>query len=635
MNNKLFSILAVAIVLTTSCAGFIITEEREEPDGHPVVIALALLGAGGVAGWLLNDYLDSSATDVQPYLRLDAANNITDVMSTATVFTANANANYSQLWGMTKEHWIRQAELEAYSEWEKNKAYDGNAVLMGSRIYENNATMTANAVAQINSLFGEISDKMSDWKNKSAYSGKMQVGFALDNVQKLTRMIDVDMDLISVVDSTGKTGKVYIGTIADENIVTVGKVDGETIKYAPSYVYNFSTTITTITSEDGLKYILDPGKNLLSGLRSTVGDVPFKAGVYTITEAKIGGDTLSAVMGTSNIPLMAGLTIEEYGKVGVVCLDNDGKNVVFNDSKYGSISFLVVPDNIPSGTDAPKQVDLTPILRAYQNLLNKLFWTSVNANNAADAVWNIYERADAKNHGVTTLMTSNVYDSVVLSKGMNEVLTLSAMQQLASYFDTNADDMKDLKIGLYGKGMNATFVRGSIFDKFGNEIYKDVIFTPFFQSDSVTLQRGVPYTVGQNTLVAIWNDGKELNEWYDSGMLADGYETVFIEDGHSFQITQLGVCKDSGMSNVTKADFKVTKVDYIAPGETDQSDNPDVKETTKNVLRTLCIIVGCLLAIVGFVRKSPAIMILGACLFLFGVFFVDITWKWIAGAIRI
>ena len=43
-------------------------------------------------------------------------------------------------------------------EWEKNKAYDGNAVLMGSRIYENNATMTANAVAQINSLFGEISD---------------------------------------------------------------------------------------------------------------------------------------------------------------------------------------------------------------------------------------------------------------------------------------------------------------------------------------------------------------------------------------------------------------------------------------------------------------------------------------------
>ena len=135
MNNKLFSILAVAIVLTTSCAGFIITEEKEEPDGHPVVIALALLGAGGVAGWLLNDYLDSSATDVQPYLRLDAANNITDVMSTATVFTANANANYSQLWGMTKEHWIRQAELEAYSEWEKNKAYDGNAVLMGSRIY--------------------------------------------------------------------------------------------------------------------------------------------------------------------------------------------------------------------------------------------------------------------------------------------------------------------------------------------------------------------------------------------------------------------------------------------------------------------------------------------------------------------
>ena len=170
------------------------------------------------------------------------------------------------------------------------------------------------------------------------------------------------------------------------------------------------------------------------------------------------------------------------------------------------------------------------MLKAYQTLLDKLYWTSVSANNSASAVWSIYDRADAKDYGVTTLMASNVYDSVVLSEGMNEILTLSAMQQLATYYDAN-DDIKDLQIGLYGEGMDAPFVRGSILDEYGNTVYGDVIFTPFFQSESVTLERGIDYTVDQNCLVAIWTDGRELSSWYSDAMRTDGYETLFVEGG--------------------------------------------------------------------------------------------------------
>ena len=126
MNGKAFAIAAVLTILCASCAGFACTEKQEEEDGFPpLVIALMIAGsagAGGVAGWFLNDYFDSPETDVQPHLRLAAANNVTDVMSVASVFTANANTNYAQLWSMTKEHWIRQAELEAYTEWSSGKS---------------------------------------------------------------------------------------------------------------------------------------------------------------------------------------------------------------------------------------------------------------------------------------------------------------------------------------------------------------------------------------------------------------------------------------------------------------------------------------------------------------------------------
>lgn len=627
MRNGVFAILSVAVILCASLSCAFVTEEREEPDGFPplviAVIVAGSAGAGVAGGWFLHEYFDSDQSDTQPYLRLAAANNITDVMSVASVFTANSNSNYAQLWGMTKEHWIRQAELEAYTEWQSGKAYDGNSILTGARAYENNATMTANAVAQIDSFFGEVSEKVASWRCKDTYNGMMEVGFVLDNTQLLTDSNDVQADLISVADATGSTGKVYIGTVGQEYIVT-------SEDYVPGYVYNFGAR-TSITSSDGLTFVLENGKNYLSSLRSTVGNKAFVPGIYTVSNSVIGGDTLSAVMGSSALSLKAGLSMSSQGETSVAYLESD--RIVFGNNTFGTISFKVVPNDIPSGEEAPDKVDLTPVLKAYQTLLDKLYWTSVSANSSASAVWNIYDRADEKDYGVTTLMASNVYDSVVLSEGMNEILTISAMQQLATYYDANGD-LTDLQIGLYSDGMDAPFVRGSILDEYGNRVYDDVIFTPFFQSEDTVLERGVDYEVQQNTLIAVWTDGKDLTAWYNDAMRSDGYDTLFVEKGYTFQITQLGVCDDTGMHSEPKVDFKVTKVSYISPGKADLSNDPDADSQGKNILKIVCIAAGVILAVLGLVRRNPFPVILGIGLIVFGVFFSGTVWEWIARMVR-
>ena len=629
MKAKVFAIATVLTILCASCAGFACTEKQEEEDGFPpLVIALMVAGsagAGGVAGWFLNDYFDSPETDVQPHLRLAAADNVTDVMSVASVFTANANTNYAQLWSMTKEHWIRQAELEAYTEWSSGKSYDGNSVLLGARAYENNSTMTANAVAQIDSFFDELSGKIADWGTKDAYSGNMEVGFVFDNTAVMSTGCSWNADLISVADASGKTSEVYIGTVGENYIVTSDS-------YAPAYVCNFGGR-TTITSEDGTTYTLESGKTYLSSLKSNVGNKPFQSGIYTVTNSVIGGDSLSSVMGESYVPLKAGLSFQTDGQSRYAVLDN-GK-MLFGNGTYNGVSFKVVPSNIPSGEDAPEAVDLTPILKAYQKLLDRIYWTSVSANNSASAVWSIYDRADQKDYGVTTLMASNVYDSAVLSEGMNEILTLSAMQQLATYYDANGDDLDDLRIGLYGKGMDAPFVRGSIIDEFGNKVYDDVIFTPFFQSDSVTLERGMDHSVKQNTLVAVWTDGRDLTTWYADAMQTDGYETLFIEEGYTLRISQLGICDDAGMHTEPKVEFKVTKVDYVSPGLAKLHKDHDADEGTKNWVKGICIVIGAVLALYGLVTRRYILVIGGAALIVFGLFFSDYVVNWIAGKVRL
>ncbi len=632
MNMKLLSTIVVMTILCTSFVGVVTTQEIEEPNEiAPVVLAAVILVVGAigyeVTNWYLNEYLDDNNADVQPYLRLATANDISDVMSVATTFTTNANANYAQIWGMTKEHWIRQAELEAYAEWKADSTYDGNAILLGSYAYENNATMTANAVAQIDKFFGEVSEKVSKWSDTETYNDKMQIGFVLDNNQMLTKSNDFDADLISVFDTQGSTGKVYIAKVESSNVVTVGNTDETTTTtYSPSYIYNFGIP-TTITSTDGNSLVLQSGKNILPD--------DFQSGIYTISNALIGGDSMSPVLDSSK--LKAGLAMTVNGSTTVAYLGNDDR-IVHSGQKYDKISFLVDPQDIPDGENKPSSVDMKSVLIAYQTLLDKLYWTSVSANTAAEAVWGIYDTMNAANYSVTTFMTSNNFDSsVTLSAGMNQIMTISATQQLAEYYNSNGGNVNDLKIGLYDKNIDAPFVRGSILDEYGNTLYGDVIFTPFFQSESVTLTTSSSgYEVTQSTLVAVWTDGQELTAWKDSGMDADGYQSLFIEDGYTLKVTQLGVCDSSGMDGSLKElEFKVNKVNFIDPGKVNLTEDTDWEKVAKNILKVICIVIGGILALLGVVRRDPMYIIMGVGLLIFGFVFADTVWNWIVKVFKL
>ena len=609
---------SAAVILCTAFTCMTASEPEDvQEDDSIAVTALVIIAAAataGVIGYFLGKQSVSSDADVRPYLRLVAADNMSDVTAVATTFTANANANYAQLWGMTKEHWVRQAELEAYAKWEKDSVYQSDRILEGSRAYENNSVMTANAVAQINSFFLQVSDRVDEWDDDT-YNGKMKAGFVFDSDSFYSTSNDFGCGLVSVAG----TGNVYIGKITGDYIVTVDK-EHEGTEYKPGYIFNPGSP-TVITGKN--TYSIPTGITYLDTLTSTSGKA-FEPGVYRIS-GTLCGDTFSEVI-ENHVSLKPGIVMHADGQDRLAILEND--KISLNGQQSSAISFKVVPSDIPSDTSAPERIDLTSVLKTYNTLLKRLYWTTVSANNSAAAVWNIYDKASEKNYGVSTLMSENVYDSVVLSEGMNEVMTLSAMKQLAEYYDTYDGKLDDLQIGLYGNGMDAPFVRGSVYDQFGNPLYSDVIFTPFFQSDDVTLERSSDYEVDQNCILAVWSEGKELNSWYESGMKADGYQTMVAEKGYRFSIRELGTCDDSGMHNQSSIEFKVSKVNYIEPGKAKMSDTITVDDITDNWLKIACIVIGAILILLGAYLRNPTFIIIGIGVVLFGFFLADPVVKW-------
>lgn len=616
MNGKLFAFLAVLTILGASFSCCTFTEQQEPDESLTVtLIAVAVIAVVAVqAGWQIHELQTSSDVSVQSYDRLAEANQITAMSEVAAKFTANSNANYAQIWSMTKEHWVRQAELEAYAQWESGKSYNPDSVLTEARAYENNSVMSANALAQFDSFLDTISDRTKEWQSDTTdtMKDKMEISYVLGNTKISSKDGRFGGDVLSVADSRNGTGQVYIGTIGDGYIVTEDSYDA-------GYIYNFGSP-TTIRSEDGSVYNIPTGKTSISSLTG------FRPGIYTLNNAIIGGDTLSRTVGPSSIAPKAGLAMDVNGSSSVAVYNGSG--ITYGTDMFDSVSLQIKPDGIPSGHSAPDAVDLTGVLSAYQKLIDRLYWTTVSANVAASGVWSVYDRADAKDYHVTTLMESNNYRSSVLSEEMNEVLTLSAMKQLAEYYDSHDGDLSGLKIGLYGDGMeNVPFARGSISDRFGNVLYSDVIFTPFFQQDDTVLERNSDYTIDQDTTVAIWADGQELNSWYADGMEADGYETMFLEKGAVLRVSQLAICDFDGMHNQSTVELKVNKVTYIEPEEIDIPELM-VDEVTKNPLMAICVVIGAIVLLIGAVRRDPLFVMFGIGLIAFGLFLSGYVVDW-------
>ncbi|MBE6526366.1 MAG: hypothetical protein E7Z63_01150 [Thermoplasmata archaeon] len=646
-TNKAVALSLVAILMVSSLGCLMVTEGSDESDAGLNIkatqeklsepsVAFTLLTMGPLVGaavlWWSDTLTGSGDVDTDAYLRVGEANNVRNMVKTATVFTSNAHQNYAQLWGLTKEHWVRQAELEAFSLWDGTKTYDSIDVLTGSLVFDNNTVMTANAVAQIDLFFDEMTKHFKLYEDYDAYDGMIHETVSLGGTGRFSATNDLEMRLMSVADASKGEVRVYIGTIdAEKDFIKSDEIEDHGVTYAPGWIQNLGQSTITIG-----------GVTIPSGERAYISDENFTAGVYTIPAgAVIGGDTLSQVIG--GVSLTAGLYVRSGDNFGYIHTVGDKFAYGTEATSFETLEMEIGADDIPSDDDVknPGPFDISNVLTSYQKLLDKLSDVTKSANTAASTVWGIYDDAHAKNHYVTTTLESVNYDGMVLSKEMNRIMEIFAMKQLVDYWAENKDNLENLQISLLGtdEDMYAPFVRGTIYDRLGLPIYTDVIFTPLFQNKDVTLDVGTVYDVDQTVIVAIWADGSDqtLRQWAMSGMETGDYAAQFLEDGCSIEVKDLGLCyKGEGdsaptMHTETSVQFKINRVNYIEPEEVKPTPpTPPPKDGgDANILKLICIVLGAVLIVWGVLRRNILNIIIGIAFILFAVMLADQVYEWV------
>ena len=633
MSGKSFALFAVGVLLCASCVCVATAEVPEETDAVPVfiiygVIALAGFLAGTFVGYELAHHPEG--TEAQQYARLMHAESLRGSLETGAAFTANAYSNYSEIWATTKDHWARQAELEAYSEWTHGESYllHAGRIMTDSRIYDNCATLEANALTQINYLLQSVSKHLTelDEGDDTVYKDKIALGLAAGNTALAAGTKTANMGFMNIADTTGdglpNGGHVYIGAVAD------GAVDPDSLDlledagYNPSYLYNLGTRSVTLLGPGG-NFTVAPGYNRLPD--------SFVPGIYSVPEgAVLGGDTLVRVVNYGYpLDVTAGFAAVDGTAMDRVYLKNGA--LLHNGTSVGGDRDLKLSLSVadrPDGEANPKAVSLGKVIQRYQALLDRIRGVNISANAAAASVWSLYDAADAKNHNLTTLVSPVNTEGAVLSEGMGRAIMLSALQQLAHYYDERGEGLFEKEIDLKSTfdGTSVPVARGSIADEYGNVLYSNVIFTPLFQTEDVRMTTGTELKVGQSTVVAIWHEGGEsLTAWDGT---AEGYDCVFLGEGYTIIPAQLGYFDGQSVSKRDSIDLDVVRVHYVGEEGIDLPDPASPPDHAVNWVTIACMVIGMIALAYGILTRRAWAAVLGIGAMAFGLAAGDVIWRW-------
>lgn len=633
-NQRVITLMVALLVLAVPLTVAVSDEEQVEESDAIIPIIVVVAGytakalvasfiAGAVVGGALVSAVNTDPGPNEEETRRVEAQLMAQALMTGIPIYTNAIENYTNIWALTGEHWVRQAEIAASSYWTQGAGYDANLIMDGSRIFINNATMMANATNQINEQFLTMNEHVGQWNDSEVAQyygdGQMKLQFAFGS-----NSITVSADDQFVA----RMGTVVRDVTPDANCVY----------YAGGPIYLDNEASVTITGSKGHTMTLNPGWNWYEDA-----DTFEYADIYELESgATYFASSMTSVVTTNEVrsafPQVAfafssgnDAMIVSYDKTSKTLTDGTSRQDVYGGStEPNGLKINILAEGV--GTESE---DLAPILVEYADLQSAISTTQNRANTSAMAVWSIYDSAGSASVYLTTLTVPDTYQNVTFNEAQKRMITILAMDQLAEYWNSYGGDVKkdDYRMTLDSMSL---YCRGSITipgGETGNQtVYEDVIYTPIFYRDQ-SLKEG-SNRIDQQGFVMVWSEGKSLAS-YDGEYSYENADLLFISSGSTLGITEM---RNNGES-IDRIELDAAEVDWIDAEDMEMYDPYDPEyDDLGELIRLIFIIIGAGLLLYGASKRSIPWIVVGIVLIVVGFVFADaiaktlnelLGWQWL------
>lgn len=620
MNRKLAAYVMVAIMLVAPVTLVTFSDDEDDSDANPLVragssvlkwgikhqkeirqwintLSIALIGIPLVKELVEDD--DSLEDDA---LRTAEAKMLAESMISGATQYANAVENYANIWGLTSEHWIRQAELTSASYWTSDAEFSTYNAMTGSLVWYNSAILMENSVSQMNEQFTEVAKHIGKWNGSGVSEcygdGKMTMSFVLGE-RNVT--VDSNDDLVvrmcTVIRSSSDGGYAY---------------------YAGGPIY--ASSACTLESVQGKTITLAKGWNDLPGA-----DESDLYDVYLFPKGVDFCGIILPVNMSGAASVMAGMFVSGGGNTMVLTCYNGA--IATGDGDSGNLLYRITPQNV----DDMQEKDISAMLLNYAKLLREVVVVMNDANQAARVIWDIYDEHDSVSAYLTTLTVPETYKNVTLTDVQKQLIVTMAMQQLSEWYsETSPTGVRNFtmtqdSLTLYCRG--SITVKGTAASSSGSEntLYENAIFTPIFYTDRIIQTGKNTCSSDQYGFVVVWGTGTSLSGFDE--ISTEYTDLIWIGDGAILQIAEM---RYSG-ENVSSVDLDATNVEYIQPIDMEDPDPVPVspKDDTDEMVRLFAVVFGMLIVFLGFRSGSTRMMLLGVAVLVLGLVFAD----WMAGLI--
>ena len=582
-NRKILAVAATAILIAAFAGtSVMVAEDDNEVEAmDPVTLAVVALAvtftigaAAGAAGGYILWHGEGGNNDDE--IRGLEAQAVAESIINCVGLYGQSIQTLEQVWTLTNEHHIRQAELAASELWQEGREMLPYEILTMSGVYANSAYMLDNSAAQISALYDLVAESLDDWNQTDTYRDKMELELNWGSGSMRTKT-SFGLDFgTATVDVKSGADRVYLTT---ESTV-------------------WASEAATITDPEGNSFDLSEGFNDLSGFDG------FEDDMYTLQSGVTYCGDMMAVLDQGAAPLYSG-AVMQCGDETKVAIYSDG-HIIVDGRQSDSLSLTIHPEGAGS-----KTADITDIMGQFSSLMDTVYMTMANASSAAASVWGIYDKAGQASAYLSTLMVPNIYDGMEITQSQQELITILAMEQLASYWNDNGDQIKTDDYMM--SDSMSLFVRGDIIDSTGETLYEDVILTPFFYQDT-SISTGT-FSVQRQAILAIWGTGENLSSW-DGLSDSDKAALMVAEPGYSVVVYEM---KNQGQMT-DHADLTVNKISIIDPYKLSHGvHQTDPDNDLDKIIMLALVLLGILVLMSGWRSGNYVVMGIGVLMIAAGL----------------
>lgn len=550
----------------------------------PIFISTAmydgLKGNGGGGGGSGGD-----PSEIAKQLRAYESELVYIVLQMNSELLTNSVNGYADIWKLTNNFWMRQAEVAAAERWASNVDYYAPYILERCGLIDSLAQLFENIEDGSDSSFSFINDRLTAWAS-SSQQNQMKIYLQYGS-NTLTDSSNFDIKM--------------------RNAITVSSSSANTAYLDGRELWVFGGN-AKIYSEKGNEYQLASGFNDLSAMGINSGtyafqpDRSYSGSIVPILSSKAAQVYASAVVQTGE-----SLKLVKYSN-SLVYVDN---------TSYDSLSLYIDTGD----SSVTEKVNIMQILEMHDMLLSSTYTSLTKAHVSAQAAWMVFDKAQESNILISPSALIPNLENIDVSSEEMYTLTVLYLEQIYDFWQRSNGNLKDTGFNLSADSLDL-YLRGNIYDENGNMLYSSVVFTPYIWLNSVTLTEG-KNTFNQSGMIAVWGTSQNPTGWQGTS----GYIPTMLsfKSGYSVEIAQI-------MHDETLKSSVTLKVLEIEPWHDIQIDHNQggldihVADLVPFVAAIL-FLVGLNLLQFGAYNKHDLIIIVGVICFILAL----VGAEWIAG----